>query len=252
MVIEDPRQHAGPPRVVKLDAPAQLADQAALEFQVRAKAAMEESGRFAVALSGGSTPKAMLQRLAGPEYSTRIDWRRVHVFWSDERCVAPDDPNSNYAMARAALLTAVPIPDENIHRMQGEREPHEAAAAYDQLLRSFFGAATTFDLTYLGLGPDGHTASLFPHSEALAVRDRYCAANQVRGNVVSPWRLTLTYLALNASKAVIFLVQGADKADIVARVLKGPRNPEELPAQGVAPSHGTITWLLDAAAAAKL
>ena len=252
MVIEDPRQHAGPPRIIKLDTPGQLADQAALEFQVRAEAAIEEAGRFAVALSGGSTPKAMLRLLAGPEYSTRVDWRRVHVFWSDERCVAPDDSNSNYAMARAALLSQVTIPDENVHRMQGEREPHEAAAAYDQLLRGFFGAATSFDLTYLGLGPDGHTASLFPHSEALAVRDRYCAANQVRGHVVSPWRLTLTYPALNASKAVMFLVQGADKSDIIARVLKGPRDPEELPAQGVAPSRGTTTWLLDAVAAAKL
>ena len=252
MVIEDPRHHFGPARIFTLDTPDHLAEQAALEFQVRAKAAMEEADRFAVALSGGSTPKAMMQRLASPEYASRVDWSRVHVFWSDERCVPPDDPNSNFALAQHALLDQVSIPAGNIHRMPGERDPQEAAAAYEALLRAFFAGAPAFDLTFLGLGPDGHTASLFPNSAALDVRDRYCAANKAAAHVVSPWRLTLTYSAINASKAVIFLVQGADKADIVARVLEGPRDPKLLPAQGVAPERGTLTWLLDAAAATKL
>lgn len=252
MVIEDPRQHPGPPRIFTLDTPQHIAAQAALEFQVRAKAAMEEAERFAVALSGGATPKAMLEMLATPEYAPRVDWSRVQVFWSDERCVPPDNPNSNFRMAQAALLMHVPLPARNIHRMQGELDPQQAATAYDQLLREFFGSSPAFDLVYLGLGPDGHTASLFPDSAALDVQDRNCVANRVSEKVVSPWRLTLTYPAINAAKAVMFLVQGAEKADIVARVLHGPRDVRALPAQGVAPQAGTLTWLLDSAAAKKL
>src|ERR1700694_1427836 len=251
MVMKDPRQHPGPPRIFTLDTPQHLAEQAALEFQVRANAAIQEAGRFAAVLSGGSTPATMMKELATPEHAPLVDWSRVHVFWSDERCVLPNDEHSNFAMANAALLSCVPIPAENIHRMQGELDPREAADAYDRLLRKFFGAETAFDLTYLGLGPDGHTASLFPNTEALDVKDRNCVANRAPGHVVSPWRLTLTYPAINASKAVIFLVQGKEKADIVARVLEGTRDVRQLPAQDIAP-RGTLTWFLDEAAAAKL
>jgi len=252
MVVEDPRQQPGPPRIFPVDTPEHLANQAALEFQVRAKAAMEESGRFAVALSGGATPKRMLELLATPEYSTRIDWKRVHVFWSDERCVPPGDAGSNFGMAQQALLAHVPLPEANVHRMPGELDPQEGAAAYDQLLRAFLTATKPFDLVYLGLGADGHTASLFPHSRALEERQRWCVANHVDDAAVATWRLTLTYPVINAARAVMFLVQGSDKADIVARVLRGPADVQTFPAQGVHPANGTLTWMLDAHAASKL
>lgn len=244
-------QQPQPGRIIALDTPAALANQAALEFEVRARAAMEQHGRFAVALSGGSTPKVMMELLAGPDFVEQVDWSRVHVFWGDERVVDPDDASSNYGMAQTALLSRVPIPPAQIHRMRGELDPHDAAVQYNEELQRFFAGPTAFDLTFLGLGPDGHTASLFPGTSALAVRDSLCVANKVEGNVVSPWRLTLTYPALNASRAVIFLVQGEDKAGVVAEVIEGPRDPQRLPAQGIAPA-GTLTWLLDATAATKL
>jgi 6-phosphogluconolactonase len=250
MVMEDPRQRPGLPRLMVVDTPEHLANQAALEVQVRSKAAIEQSGRFTLALSGGSTPVAMMRLLATPEFSQRIDWSRTHIFWSDERCVPPENADSNFHAAQTALLSRVAVPSENIHRMQGEAEPAQAASDYDRDLQRFWSGPTAFDLTYLGLGPDGHTASLFPGTQALAVTDADCVAHRVE-KVVSPWRLTLTYRALNASSAVIFLVQGSQKADIVARVLEGPLNSAELPAQGIAP-HGSLTWLLDSAAAAKL
>ncbi len=249
MVMEDPRQRPGLPRLVVVDTPEHLASQAALEVQVRSKAAIEQSGRFTLVLSGGSTPVAMMRLLATPEYSQRIDWTRTHIFWSDERCVPPQDADSNFHAAHAALLSHVALPPEQIHRMQGEIEPEQAARDYDDLLQRFFDGPTRFDLTFLGLGPDGHTASLFPGTRALAVGDADCIANHVE-KVVSPWRLTLTYRALNASSAVIFLVQGSEKSNIVARVVESPLN-SELPAQAVAP-QGSLTWLLDAGAAAKL
>jgi 6-phosphogluconolactonase len=239
-------------RIVVSDTPAALAYQAAGEFKTQALAAIKERGRFAVALSGGSTPRAMLAQLSWPQLAQQIPWGRVHVFWGDERMVPPDDPSSNFGMADAALLTKVPIPKFQIHRMHGELEPDEAAAQYDDELRRFFDGPTAFDLTFLGLGPDGHTASLFPYSNALNVHDKLCVANKVgEANVVSPWRLTLTYPALNASRAVMFLVEGAAKADILAEVLEGPSDPQRLPAQGIAPAE-TLTWFVDAACAAKL
>lgn len=240
-------------RVVVLDTPEELARRAAVEFQSSTAAVIGNTGRFAVALSGGSTPKAMLMALATPEFAAPIDWARVHVFWSDERCVPPDRPESNYAMARGALLSRVAIPSENVHRMPGEVEPEAGAREYDETLRAFFGTfPPRFDLIYLGLGPDGHTASLFPNTEALDVTDAACAANRVVGNPVAPWRLTFTYPAINAARAVVFLVEGDAKASIVAEVLRGPCDLRRLPSQGVNPSNGTLTWLLDAAAAARL
>lgn len=252
MVIEDPRRHPGPPRILTLDTPEHLANQAALEFQVRAQAALEASDRFAVALSGGTTPRRMLELLATPEYATRVDWSRVHVFWSDERCVGPDDPKSNYAMAHAALLQHVPIPDANVHRMQGELAPADAASAYEAALRVFFKDQSGFDLIYLGLGEDGHTASLFPGSGALAEQARLCVATRAPKTAVIADRLTLTYAAINAGRAVMFLVQGSNKAAIVATAINGPSNPAQVPAQGVNPRAGTLTWMLDAQAASKL
>ncbi|HXW50499.1 MAG TPA: 6-phosphogluconolactonase [Candidatus Acidoferrales bacterium] len=237
--------------IVVVADPAALATQGAIEFQTRSHVAIKDHGWFAVALSGGTTPKAMFELLTGTDFAEDIRWDAVHLFWGDERCVPPDDPRSNYGMARAALIDKVSIPPENVHRMCGEDEPHEAAVAYDEELARFFEGPARFDLVYLGLGPDGHTASLFPDTTALGVMDRECVANLVGEKVASPWRLTLTYPPLNASRAVIFLVDGPGKADIVAQVLEGPSDPKRLPSQGIIPA-GDLVWLLDRAAASKL
>ncbi len=237
--------------VIVLENTMVLATQAAIEFQTRSHAAIKDHGHFAVALCGGNTPKAMLKLLSGTDFAEDINWSSVHVFWGDERCVPPDNANSNYGMAAAALLSKVSLPSENIHRMHGEFEPHEGAIEYNQQLRAFFAGPTAFDVTFLGLGNDGHTASLFPHTAALAVVDELCTENLVEEQVASPWRLTLTYPALNASRAVFFLVEGPSKANIVAEVIDGPQDVQRLPSQGIMPA-GSLTWLLDKAAASKL
>jgi len=239
----------GAPRIVRLANPQLLAKRAADEFAASASAAQRGRGRFAVALSGGKTPRAMLETL-----STRaLDWPSIHFFWSDERCVGPDDPNSNYRMARDALLSKIGVGEVNVHRMRGDLDPMAGASAYDAELRAFFGpSAPVFDLLFLGLGPDGHTASLFPGTAALAVTDVWCAANEVSEPVASPWRLTLTYPAINAARRVVFLVEGTDKSDILAKVLGNEKDVRRYPAQGIAPSDGELVWLVDSAAAAKL
>ena len=196
-------------RIVISATPQLLAARAADEFAAAASLALRERGRFAVALSGGKTPRAMLESLSG----RALAWDAVHFFWSDERCVGPGDPNSNYGMARDALLSKIAVPDGNVHRMRGELDPARGAAAYDAELRAFFGErAPVFDLLFLGLGPDGHTASLFPGTAALDVSDVWCTANEVSEPVASPWRLTLTFAAINSASRVIFLVDGADKS----------------------------------------
>lgn len=236
-------------RVVTVAGPDLLARRAALEFSAAASDAIGERGRFAVALSGGKTPRGMLEALA----SRALGWASVDFFWSDERCVGPDDPNSNFGMARAALLSKIAVPEGNVHRMRGELEPAAGAAAYDAEIRSFFGAGVpAFDLVFLGLGPDGHTASLFPGTAALDVADRWCTANEVAENVASPWRLTLTYAAINAARRIVFLVEGSDKAGILATVLGKEKDVRRYPAQGIAPTEGELVWLVDAAAAANL
>jgi 6-phosphogluconolactonase len=240
------------PRVVVLDTPDNVAYQGADEFEVRARAAIADHGRFAVALSGGSTPRAMFELLASPDFAEDIDWPNIHFFWSDERCVPPDDERSNYAQALKALLAPLAIADGNVHRMRGELDPHSGAVDYNEQLAAFFGSAVAFDLIYLGLGPDGHTASLFPGSAALGVVDQSCTAVHEPGNQVAPWRLTLTYPALNAARCDMFLVEGNGKAEVLASVLEGPRDIQHLPAQGVAPANGTLVWLVDKAAAGKL
>jgi 6-phosphogluconolactonase len=240
------------PRIVVLDTADSVASQGADEFEVRARAAIAEHGRFAVALSGGTTPRAMFSLLASPEFAEDIDWRHVHFFWSDERCVPPDDGRSNYGEALRALLAPIEMPASNIHRMRGELDPHSGAVDYCEHLTAFFGDDVAFDLIYLGLGPDGHTASLFPGSPALSVTDQLCAAVHLPDNAVAPWRLTLTYPVLDAARCVMFLIEGKEKADVLARVLEGPRDIQRLPAQGVAPVNGTLVWLVDKPAAEKL
>lgn len=226
---------------------------AAHEFTELARAAIAARGRFSVALAGGSTPRGLYALLATPEFATAINWAGVHVFWGDERCVPPDHADSNYRMARETLLDAVPLPPANVHRMQGEREPVQAAADYERELCAFFdsesvgpGCQSRFDLALLGMGADGHTASLFPHSAALKDDGRLVAANYV--DSLDAWRITLTVRAINAAAKVMILVAGVDKAERLRSVLDGPHRPYEQPVQFIQPTDGTLRWFVDNAA----
>jgi 6-phosphogluconolactonase len=215
-------------------------------------------GRFTVALCGGNTPRPVYARLATSEYRDRLDWPRVQIFFGDERCVPPDDLQSNYLMARSALLNQVPIPPENIHRMRGEDDPEQAAGAYAKELQNTFGGDAAvggppvqgFDLILLGLGDNGHTASLFPGLAAVTEKKHWVMAQYVE--VVGMWRLTLTPVVINAARRVVFLVSGPNKAGVVQEVLEGPYLPVVLPAQSIRPDSGELHWLLDAAAAARI
>lgn len=238
------------PEVRVVDGPAALARAAAEEWCARALAAVEGSGRFAVALAGGSTPRALYALLADPAapYHDALPWARTHVFFGDERTVPPDHPQSNYGMAREALLARVALRPENVHRIRGEEEPEAAARAYEDELRAFFGPAPRFDLVLLGMGAEGHTASLFPGSPALEEASRLVVAPLVP--VPGGRRITLTLRALDAAARVLFLVSGASKADTLARVLSRGSGAEALPAARVRPVDGTVLWLVDRAAAA--
>ncbi len=228
-------------------------------FVAAAAAAIDATETFSVALSGGSTPRALFTALASPEYSSRIQWSAVHVFWGDERCVGPADADSNYRMARETLLDHVPVRATNIHRIRGEEDPAEAAEKYERDLRAAFETPTgpprsapgaRFDLALLGLGTNGHTASLFPHLQAVREQTRWVMAENVAS--VQLWRITLTPVILNRSAEVLFLVSGKEKAAILRRVLYGARETDELPAQSIAPVDGRLRWMIDAAAAADL
>ena len=225
-----------------------LAEAAAREFAARADEAIGGRGRFAVVLAGGSTPRATYETLAR-DYADRIDWSNVHVFFGDERSVPPDHEDSNYRMAREALLDDVPV--GSVHRMRGELPPDEAAKAYEQDLRNFFGTEEfpRFDLILLGLGGDGHTASLFPETSALEVHDRWVVANPVLK--LETTRITLTIPVINAARAVYFLTAGEGKAGPVAKILEGDPDPRVYPASLIQPQGGP-TWMLDEAAASEL
>jgi 6-phosphogluconolactonase len=233
-----------------LDDVAALAREAAEEWRARALAAVAASGRFTVALTGGSTPRVLYALLADPAapYRDALPWARTHVFFGDERNVSPDHPDSNYGMARDALLARVPLPPENVRRMRGEDDAEAAARAYERDLRAFFGSDPRFDLLLLGMGADGHVASLFPGSPALEERSRLVAATS------SPppggRRITLTFPVLEAAARVVFLVAGEAKAPAVARALSGAAGDEAVPAARVRPRDGSVLWLVDRAAAA--
>jgi 6-phosphogluconolactonase len=235
---------------------AALARRAAEFFVVEADKAVAARGVARIAISGGSTPKAAFANLAeqGEEWRERMPWEKLDLWWVDERCVPPDDADSNYRMTREALLDHVPLKPEQIHRMEGELEPDDAAAKYEAELKKSFGLNGTevprFDVLQLGLGPDGHTASLFPHTEALHVTDRLVAANYVES--LDMWRVTLTRPVINAARQVFFLIEGAEKAMILNEVMEGPRDEERLPSQFIAPVNGILTLLLDQAAATLL
>lgn len=246
-----------PKRTVRRLANVQEVSKAAAEEFVRlAKSACAARGRFTVAMAGGSTPRLLYQLLAEAPYRSQVDWGRVEFFWGDERAVPPDHADSNYGMARAALLQKVAPPAAHIHRMEAERSDRDAAASdYQASLAKVLGipadgSPPALDLVLLGMGPDGHTASLFPHTTALAETRRWVVANHVPK--LNADRLTMTYAMLNRAANVLFLVAGADKADMLPQVLEGPAEHDRLPSQKIQSTAGVLTWLVDAAAAAKL
>jgi 6-phosphogluconolactonase len=226
----------------------ELSEAAARMFVEEARRRIDESGRFAVALAGGSTPKVTYEILAreygGPE---DLDWSKVHAFFGDERSVPPDHEDSNYRMAREALLSHVPV--GSVHRMRGEMEPREAAALYEKELEEFFGGPPVLDLVLLGIGEDGHTASLFPDTPALDARDRWAVENPVEK--LNTTRLTLTVPAVDAARKVAFLVAGEGKAEALEEILEGDANPHKYPAKLVRPG-AELAWMVDRAAARLL
>jgi 6-phosphogluconolactonase len=235
-----------PPHVRVFDDPRELARAAAETFAEVATRSIRENERFAVALAGGSTPKALYELLA-TGYRDALDWSMVHAFFGDERTVPPDHEDSNYRMAREALLSRVPV--GSVHRMRGELPPREAAALYEEELRSFFGDEPDFDLVLLGIGEDGHTASLFPRTPALDVRDRWVVENPVEK--LRTTRITLTLPAINGAREVVFLVAGEGKAGALREILEGDADPSEYPAKLVQPTSVPI-WMVDRAAANRL
>jgi 6-phosphogluconolactonase len=228
-----------------------LTVRAAELFTETALRSVTEHDSFSVALSGGSTPRALYEMLAGEAYAPRTPWAKTHVFWSDERCVPPSSGESNYRMAFDAMLARVPIPPEQIYRMRGEDEPEQAARDYSQLLREKLnGNPPRFDLVLLGMGEDGHTASLFPNSPALLDTEHLVSAPYVEK--LKSHRLTLTPAVINAAASVIFLAAGEKKAETLRIVLEEEGRGREYPAQLVSPTLGELLWLVDEAAAERL
>ncbi len=236
--------------------PEEMAKASARLFAAKVESAAASRGVARIALSGGSTPQATFRLLADPAgpFLATVPWDKLQLFWVDERCVPPDNPQSNYGVCRDLLLSKVPIPDGNIFRMEGELEPEEAAARYESTLRNVMkleGAESpAFDLVVLGMGPDGHTASLFPHTAALDQVSRLVVANHVPQ--MNTWRITLTWPVINQAAEVAFEIEGKSKTEILAEVLTGPRDHERLPSQLIRPRNGKLLFLLDQDAAAKL
>ncbi len=239
-------------QIKRLDTPDSVAEAAAELFRSAAEQAIEARGIFSVALSGGSTPRGLYSRLASPPYGAALPWDDIHVFWADERSVPPEHPESNYRLAFQYLLARMPVPLENIHRIKAERGTQAAADDYEDVVRGFFqlpddageaGDLETFDLVYLGMGEDGHTASLFPGTPALQEKRRWVTANHVER--LDSWRITLTAPAINRARQVVFLVTGDKKRMRVREVLQGPSQPDELPAQLIQPENGDLIWLVD-------
>jgi 6-phosphogluconolactonase len=243
------------PRDIRIfPTPQALFDAAAQDFVEQAKAAVQSRGRFTVALSGGSTPRGLFQVLSTKDHAL-LPWDRMFFFWGDERHVPPDHPDSNYRMTYETLLSKVPVPAANIFRVPAEDpDADQVAARYEKTLQDFFGLAPgelpRFDLILLGMGPDGHTASLFPQSKGLQERKRLVIANWVEKFFT--FRITFTAPVLNAGRVVEFLVAGADKARALHEVLEGNASAELYPSKLVEPADGKLVWMVDQAAAASL
>jgi 6-phosphogluconolactonase len=234
---------------------ASLFQAGAEQFASAAAASIETTGSFSVALSGGSTPRGMFALLAGNGFRGRVRWDRVFFFWGDERHVPPDHPDSNFRMAREALLSHLSLREDQVFRIPAEN-PDAAAAAYEYevTMRRYFGLSDgqfpRFDLVLLGMGPEGHTASLFPGTKALLEQTRVVVANWV--GKFNTHRITMTAPAINAAARVLFLIGGEDKAPALKAVLEGPLEPSQLPAQLIQPGNGSLLWLCDRAAAQLL
>lgn len=231
-------------RNVRVYATDEAASRAGAEsFVERAARAIDARGRFTVALSGGDTPRRMYAMLAEEPFVSRVAWERVHVFWGDERGVPPDHERSNYRMAHEALVSRVALPASNVHRMRGEMAASEAAALYEAELEEHLRASGgVFDLVHLGVGDDGHTASLFPDAPALGERERRVVAAIDRSHGDEP-RITVTFPGITASRRVEFLVLEPEKADVVRRVIEGDEPIARLPARGVS-SRGELVWMM--------
>src|SRR5258707_14540337 len=233
-----------------------IAQTAAAEFLDAARGAVREKGSFSVALAGGSTPKALYGLLAGnPLLQAKVPWSKIRFFFGDERHVPPDHPESNFRMAKEAMFAKAPIDAKQVHRIKAEkRNAAEAAAQYEDDLRASFGLAADqlpgFDLVLLGMGPEGHTASLFPGTKALQEERRLVVSNLVSQLYTD--RITLTPPVLNNAARVIFMVHGEEKAPALKAVLEGPYEPDQLPAQIIKPKEGKVLWLVDPTAAAML
>jgi len=240
------------PIILIFETPEQVAEAAAERFVDCAAASVSDHGSFAVALAGGSTPRRAYELLATDEFKDRVDWPRVHLFFGDERAVPSDDPQSNYRMVNDALISRIAIPAENVHRIRGETAPAESSESYEAELKSLFGAVAwpRFDLVWLGLGADGHTASLFPRSDALQEETRWVVAT--RQPQTRQDRITLTLPAINHAARVTFMVTGKDKAATLARILRSESVDEELPARTIRPVNGILEWLVDRAAASAI
>jgi 6-phosphogluconolactonase len=245
-----------PAEAVVLSGAKSLFRAAAAAVVREAESALREHGAFTIALAGGSTPRGLYELLAADAaFRDRIDWRRVDVFWGDERLVPPDHPESNYRMAHGALLSKVPIPPDRVHRIHGEEaDPARAAADYEDVMRAAFGLEAgqvpRFDCVLLGLGADGHTASLFPGSPALEERSRLAVSTWVK--TLSANRITLTLPVFNSAASVLFLASGAGKAEALRAIVERGSGPPVLPAQMVVPHAGTLTVMADAPAARLL
>ena len=228
-----------------------LSNAAAGIFVQQARQAAQTKGSFSVALAGGHTPQRTYQLLARPPYSDRIPWGQAHIFWGDERCVPLSDPRSNARLARQALLDRVPVPRAQIHPILCTGAPQIAAEQYESLLQAFFGdQPPCFDLIFLGLGQNGHTASLFPGTSALKEREHWVTAVHTGEQEID--RVTLTAPIINRAAVVAFLVSGSSKAGVLKEVLEGREDSERLPAQLIQPADGELHWLLDREAASLL
>lgn len=234
------------------ETPKELAWAAAMRFASLAEQSVSERGRFTVALSGGSTPKALFSILAERPFADALPWHSIYFFWGDERCVPPDHADSNYRMTNETLLSKVAIPPENVFRIPAEDEDHKRAAAnYSTTIQQFFNSdSPQFDLVFLGMGADGHTASLFPNTTALQVKDQIAAANFVEK--FQAFRITLTATTINHAHNVTFLIGGEDKAATLKEVLEGEHQPQTYPSQMIQPANGELLWMLDESAAANL
>jgi len=221
-------------------------------FVQEAALAVRARGRFLVALSGGSTPSGLYRLLADEPFRSKLDWAKTFIFWGDERCVLPDDEGSNYRQAQDLLLSHVPVPEKKILRIKGEREPAEASVDYTQILKRFAAPGLDwprFDFVLLGMGEDGHTASLFPGSQVEADSPTLAVSAEYQGRPAN--RVTLTPLVFNSARNILFLVAGENKASTLKEVLSDAYQPERFPAQRIRPTDGKVIWLVDEAAGSE-